>query len=151
MGKRRYFHMTRETKKNCNIHFLHHQPYQLGYGKGCHIFCKRLVAMLSEKRDSHTAKWEGGLVCCYLSFALLRASVYVYQICKHAWKCSSVWAHWSSVRTSKHERCSHTESPITRRHQFPDCAILKTAIAAQYKYSLWNLINAQTAYFLLNK
>ena len=25
-------------------------------GKSCHVFCKRLAAMLSEKRDSHTAK-----------------------------------------------------------------------------------------------
>ena len=28
----------------------------LAYGKSCHIFCKRLAAVLSEKRNSHTAK-----------------------------------------------------------------------------------------------
>jgi len=47
-----------------SIHGARHPPAiafncgdQLGYAeKSCHIFCKRLAAMLSEKRDSHTAK-----------------------------------------------------------------------------------------------
>ena len=81
----RYFYMTRESEKK-SLHFLHHQPYQIGYEKNRHIFCKRLAAMLSEKRDKPYSKMMGwisstwALSCYYfISFANMPGNTTLFE------------------------------------------------------------------------
>ena len=65
MSKRKYFHMTRESEKTFTFYTT--TPINcMGYGK-------RLAAMLSEKRDSHTA--NDGVDVMPLELCLLRASI----------------------------------------------------------------------------
>ena len=68
-----------DQRSKAFIHFFHDQPYQLGFGKSCHIFCKRLAAMLSEKRDSHTTQQNDG-VDMFATWAWPAKSHYIMSI-----------------------------------------------------------------------
>ena len=64
--KKRDVYMTRKSEGSKAFTFYTTSPINWGYALLRDIFCKRLAAMLSEKRDSHTTKWQGGYIATYV-------------------------------------------------------------------------------------
>ena len=62
--EKRCVYMTRKSEGSKAFTF--YTTMQPGYALLRDIFCKRLAAMLNEKRDSHTTKWQGGYIATYV-------------------------------------------------------------------------------------
>ena len=80
----------------------------------CHIFCKRLAVMLSEKRDSHTAKWWGEFVA---TWARPAKNFYIMSIRAYESYNETPWDTMRQIiKHQRHHETHHETLRDTMRH-----------------------------------